>query len=376
MWVNGNSSQLNLLEAKRAMDGILRCLLFAAAAVMISCSAYAQSECDKVLIETKISSYSNDYARLSYYYLWDRTRFDQARTDASGEGAAILDGLPIKAMVSFSDFRKHLEHEMRQINLQTETSAIRSYVTSYLPETVTTTWLDCMRSRRLSLWVKQLTDAGAVLKLMYIAGPDPRTLAVRIDRVNLSRDGLGALQGMWNSDHDLELTVRHLRAGKQAQLAVGVGATSRVAIIPVARTAAVPKPAVPPPWRIVGLQARLGTRDDDKDKGDGINETYYDSATIVGSNQNWGKALTFRNDDPNNLGQRFAVNVPYSDCGSMKYHILMGNDDGWHARISVTADVTNGAQSKTIEVVPAKDFDFANGSPRETDFPFTCPATP
>jgi hypothetical protein len=114
---------------------------------------------------------------------------------------------------------------------------------------------------------------------------------------------------------------------------------------------------------ITRLVAEFHTTDDDKDRDDGISETYLFNGQIVGQNQSWGKDLVFR-DNSVNLGQTFDVSahgIAFSDIGRCQYRYLMDNDDGWHVIFRIKATLSDG----TEHLVADEFRRVANGSPRE-----------
>lgn len=122
-----------------------------------------------------------------------------------------------------------------------------------------------------------------------------------------------------------------------------------------------------PVLRIVSLQAEFHTTNDDKDRNDGISETYLNGTTIVGQNQSWGKGLIFRRNNKD-LGEPFSVNVPLSDCRNMSYRYLMDNDDGWNVRFRIYATLSDG----TRKLVADEHREIANGRPRSGTINFSC----
>lgn len=130
------------------------------------------------------------------------------------------------------------------------------------------------------------------------------------------------------------------------------------------------KVTAPPEKKIVQVVAEFHTTDDDKDRNDGISESYLLGTQVIGSNQSWGKDLVFR-DNSFNLGQTFDVrssNIAFSRCKDLSYKYLMDNDDGWHVifRIYVTLD------DGTRHLAANEARNIANGSPRDGTIPLNC----
>ena len=121
---------------------------------------------------------------------------------------------------------------------------------------------------------------------------------------------------------------------------------------------------------ITHLEAEFHTTDDNKDKNDGISETYLHHQQVIGQNQSWGKDLNFR-ENQKDLGQKFDVsnfNIPFSSCKNLTYKYLMDNDDGWHVRFRIYATLDDGTRHE----VANEHRNIANGDPRDGTIGFTC----
>jgi hypothetical protein len=93
------------------------------------------------------------------------------------------------------------------------------------------------------------------------------------------------------------------------------------------------------------IWAHFHTIDDDKDRDDGISETYMlDGRQIAAKNQSWGKGLVFR-DDSWDLGQRFDVSglgLRLNEINRLQYQFDMDNDDGWNVEIHIRVRTDDG----------------------------------
>lgn len=125
-----------------------------------------------------------------------------------------------------------------------------------------------------------------------------------------------------------------------------------------------------PPVVLTQLVAEFHTQDDDKDRGDGISESYYVGSQQLDKNQSWGKDLIFR-DNSFNLGQTFDVassNVPFSRCNELSYKWIMDNDDGWKVVFKIYATFSNGQR----HLVGTDQKEIGDGGPREGTIPLRC----
>ncbi|MBB6253033.1 hypothetical protein [Nitrospirillum iridis] len=95
---------------------------------------------------------------------------------------------------------------------------------------------------------------------------------------------------------------------------------------------------------IASIVCRFQTNDNDKDKDDGISETYKRGREVLGSNQSWGRDLCYR-DHNTDWGQRFDIsgfNILARDVSSIVYEWSMDNDDEWNVGMTVLIKLQNG----------------------------------
>ena len=120
--------------------------------------------------------------------------------------------------------------------------------------------------------------------------------------------------------------------------------------------------------KITTLQTRFHTLDDDKDRNDGVSETYMiDGNRVLGrngycQNRSWGKDLVFRNDSWG-TGQEFDIsgeNLDLGQVGRVKYQFDMDNDDGWNVEMHVRAKCDDGQEYEVAKQL----WNVANGHSR------------
>ena len=97
--------------------------------------------------------------------------------------------------------------------------------------------------------------------------------------------------------------------------------------------------------RIIKLQTFFYTNVDDKDKGDGIAETYYWGNKRICGNTGWARDLRFP-EFRQNSGQMFDVDVPAGWCSNMKYRMVMETGDGWDVTIHIYAWFNDGSKKR------------------------------
>lgn len=119
-----------------------------------------------------------------------------------------------------------------------------------------------------------------------------------------------------------------------------------------------------PGLKIVRLQSLFYTNIDDKDKGDGIAETYYWGNTKICGNTGWARDVRFP-EFVQNEGQAFEVDIPVEKCPQMKYNMKMETGDGWDVTVHTFAWYSDGSKKK----VGAASFTFG-GSHREENVYF------
>jgi len=120
--------------------------------------------------------------------------------------------------------------------------------------------------------------------------------------------------------------------------------------------------------RIIKLQAFFYTDSDDKDKGDGIAETFYWRNTRICGNKGWARDIRFL-EFRQNLGQMFDVDIAAEKCSDMKYQMIMETEDKWDVTVHVYAWYSDGTKKR---VVSTATIEFG-GKKREETIPFiTC----
>jgi hypothetical protein len=115
--------------------------------------------------------------------------------------------------------------------------------------------------------------------------------------------------------------------------------------------------------KVLRIQARFHTNGDDKDRGDGISESYrLDGTKVVGENRSWGNGIVFHN-DAHDTGQEFDVSnqgLTLADINRLTYNFDMDNDDGWKVTITIVVTASDGNKY----VVGEQFWNIANGHPR------------
>ena len=120
--------------------------------------------------------------------------------------------------------------------------------------------------------------------------------------------------------------------------------------------------------RIIKLQAFFYTDSDDKDKGDGIAETYYWRNTRICGNTGWARDIRFL-EFRQNLGQMFNVDIAAEKCSDIKYQMLMETGDQWDVTVHVYAWYSDGMKKK---VVSTGTIEFGGKKREETIHFITC----
>jgi hypothetical protein len=120
--------------------------------------------------------------------------------------------------------------------------------------------------------------------------------------------------------------------------------------------------------RIIKLQAFFYTDSDDKDKGDGIAETYYWRNKRICGNTAWARDIRFL-EFRQNLGQMFNVDIAAEKCSGMKYQMVMETGDKWDVTVHVYAWYSNGMKKR---VVSTGTIEFGGKKREETIYFNTC----
>lgn len=209
-------------------------LIYCVSVITLLEKSYAQG-CSDVLVKNEISSFRDSHTKLSYYYEWSNERFEKARKDVSGEGSATIFGVPIKSMGSYSEFKQMLGKEAKSVGYTYSNDRANSYITSFLPPKAINAWLKCMqKTEKLLLWVSHISDKGAIVKVVYNPGFDPKTIRrVETERINLLNSGLRPLKGKWKSKRRHELMLQRTVAGQESRFSVTVGSITRAKVLPV-----------------------------------------------------------------------------------------------------------------------------------------------
>ena len=97
--------------------------------------------------------------------------------------------------------------------------------------------------------------------------------------------------------------------------------------------------------RIIKLQAFFYTDSDDKEKGNGIAETYYWGNTKICSNTGWARDIRFP-EYRQGEGQMFEVDVAAEKCTDMKYQIITETNDRWIVTVHVYAWYNDGLKKR------------------------------
>ena len=120
--------------------------------------------------------------------------------------------------------------------------------------------------------------------------------------------------------------------------------------------------------RIIKLQAFFYTDSDDKDKGDGIAETYYWRNAKICGNTGWARDIRFL-EFRQNLGQMFNVDIAAEKCSDMKYQMVMETEDKWDVTVHVYAWYSDGMKKR---VVSTSTIEFGGKKREETIHFITC----
>ena len=100
-----------------------------------------------------------------------------------------------------------------------------------------------------------------------------------------------------------------------------------------------------PGLRIVKVQSFFYTNRDDKDKGDGIAESYYVGNTKICGNKGWARDVRFP-EFRQNEGQVFEIDIPAERCSQMRYNMIMETDDGWDVTVHTYAWYSDGSKKR------------------------------
>lgn len=97
--------------------------------------------------------------------------------------------------------------------------------------------------------------------------------------------------------------------------------------------------------KIKKLQALFYTDSDDKDKGDGIAETYFWGNARICENTGWARDIRFPTYRQHS-GQLFEVDIHAAKCPQMRYQIIMETGDRWLVTVHVYAWYSDGAKRR------------------------------
>jgi hypothetical protein len=120
--------------------------------------------------------------------------------------------------------------------------------------------------------------------------------------------------------------------------------------------------------RINKLQAFFYTDSDDKDKGDGIAETYYWGNTRICGNKGWATDLRFL-EFRQNVGQMFDIDIAAEKGSSMRYQMVMETSDRWDVTVHIYAWYSDGSKKR---VASTNTLEFGGKLRERTIFFITC----
>lgn len=97
--------------------------------------------------------------------------------------------------------------------------------------------------------------------------------------------------------------------------------------------------------KIIKLQSFFYTNSDDKEKGNGIAESYYWGNTKICGNKGWAKDIRFP-EYVQNEGQKFEVDIAAEKGCDMRYNIITETDDVWDVTIYTFAWYSDGTKKR------------------------------
>jgi len=100
-----------------------------------------------------------------------------------------------------------------------------------------------------------------------------------------------------------------------------------------------------PGLRIIKLQSFFYTNTDDKEKGNGISESYYWGNMKICGNSGWARDIRFP-EYVQNEGQMFEVDVAAEKGPYMRYNIITETDDVWDVTIYTFAWFSDGTKKQ------------------------------
>lgn len=100
-----------------------------------------------------------------------------------------------------------------------------------------------------------------------------------------------------------------------------------------------------PGLRIIKLQSLFYTNTDDKEKGNGLAESYYWGNMKICGNTGWARDIRFP-EYVQNEGQMFEVDIAAEKCPHMRYNIITETADIWDVTIYTFAWFSNGTKKK------------------------------
>lgn len=100
-----------------------------------------------------------------------------------------------------------------------------------------------------------------------------------------------------------------------------------------------------PRLKIIKLQSLFYTNSDDKEKGNGIAESYYWGNVKLCGNTGWAKDIRFP-EFVQNKGQMFEVDIAAEKCSDMRYHLMTETSDVWDVTIHTYAWFSDGTKKR------------------------------
>ncbi len=119
-------------------------LVFIATTTWVRPSLAADSDCSKLLQPDITSVQTSDFTRLAYLYSMSSEDFDQASRGLGAAAGLLVDGLPIKGMLQYSDFSNHLKRESERLAYTYERQSSMWFYTTRVPADRTKGFVECM----------------------------------------------------------------------------------------------------------------------------------------------------------------------------------------------------------------------------------------
>lgn len=100
-----------------------------------------------------------------------------------------------------------------------------------------------------------------------------------------------------------------------------------------------------PELRIIKLQSSFYTNTSDKEKRNGLAESYYWGNVKICGNKGWARDVRFP-EYVQHEGQLFEVEIAAEKCSDMKYSLITETDDAWDVTIYTYAWYSDGTKKR------------------------------